>query len=94
MSARFFNGYKTSDSAAAADESASARFSSACNAMLLVPDTVIAVSVFVIIGILFGSLGGIISIIISAVGLVSLILIILVVLESQFNRRPKPLEAI
>ena len=90
MSVRFVNGNWTSGSAAAANESASARFSSACDAMLRILDTVIAVSIFVIIGILLSSLGGIISIILSAVGLVSLILIIRIILKTQIEKRPKP----
>lgn len=94
MSVRFFNGYMTTGSAAAANESACVRFSSACNAMLLILDTVIAVSIFVIIGLLVGSLNGIISLVLSVGLVVSLILIIRIILRTQIEKRPKPFTAI
>ena len=94
MSVRFFNSYMTTGSNAAACEFGSACSCSDNNALLLTLDTVIAVSIFVIIGILLSSLGGIISIILSAVGLVSLILIIRVILRTQFIKRPEPLKAL
>ena len=94
MSVRFFDSYKTAGSNAAASESASVRFSSACDAMLLILDTVIAVSIFVIIGILAGSLNGIISLVLSVSLVVSLILVIRIILKTQIEKRPKPFTAI
>lgn len=91
MSVRFFNSYMTTGSNAAACEFGSACSCSDNNALLLTLDTVIAVSIFVIIGLL---LNGIISVIISVSLIVSLILIIRVILRTQFIKRPEPLKAL
>ena len=93
MSVRFFDSHKTTGSNAAANEFVSACSCSDNNALLLILDTVFAVSIFVIIGLLLNSLHGI-SVIISVSIIVSIILIIRVILRTQFLKRTEPLKAL